>query len=142
MFSTLNFLLRGNCVPAKFVTASYLVFLCCCGNAQKQTDSLLYVVDTLSAEITSSACDSSYVTKKQNRQRKRSKTRKGVAALFAIALGPFGVHRMYLGTSEVVPLFYSLTLGGLMILPIVDLCCILFTKDIEVYKNNDKVIMW
>jgi len=49
---------------------------------------------------------------------------------------------MYLGTSEMVPLFYSLTLGGLMILPFVDLCCILFTKDIEVYKNNDKVIMW
>ena len=79
---------------------------------------------------------------KTKRKPKRAKIRKGVAILLAIALGPFGVHRLYLGTSELVPLFYSLTLGGLLILPIVDIFCILFSKDFEQYQMNDRVVMW
>ena len=76
------------------------------------------------------------------KQRKRTKIRRGVAVILAILLGPFGVHRLYLGTGELVPLAYTLTLGGLMILPLIDLFCILFTKDFEAYLNNEKVIMW
>ncbi|MFP5471634.1 MAG: NINE protein [Bacteroidia bacterium] len=65
-----------------------------------------------------------------------------VAAGLALALGPFGVHRLYLGTDFKVPIVYSLTFGCFFILPTIDFFVILFSKDIEKYKNNKRVIMW
>ena len=70
------------------------------------------------------------------------KNRKLKAALLAVFLGPFGVHRIYLGTSPNVPVVYSLTLGGLGILPLIDLISILTTKKLERYINQNRVIMW
>ena len=68
---------------------------------------------------------------------------KVVAAVLCIAVGPFGGHRLYLGTNEKVPIAYTLTLGGgLGILPIIDLGHIVFSKDISPYRGNNKVIMW
>ncbi|NQX92591.1 MAG: NINE protein [Flavobacteriales bacterium] len=68
---------------------------------------------------------------------------RAVAAITTVLLGPFGAHRIYLGTETKVPIFYTLTLGGgLGILPLIDLICILTTKDLEQYYNNPKVIMW
>ena len=80
--------------------------------------------------------------KRIERAKKRGRIRRGVAMLLTILLGPFGVHRLYLGTAEKIPLFYTLTLGGLMILPIIDMFCILFTKDIGKYINNESFLMW
>jgi TM2 domain-containing membrane protein YozV len=66
-----------------------------------------------------------------------------VAAMLTVGLGLFGVHRMYLGTDMKVPIIYVLTLGGgLGVLPMIDLLAILFTKDLEPYKDNGKVFMW
>jgi TM2 domain-containing membrane protein YozV len=66
-----------------------------------------------------------------------------VAAMLTVGLGLFGVHRMYLGTGMKVPIIYVLTLGGgLGVLPMIDLLAILFTKDLEPYKDNQKVFMW
>jgi len=110
------------------------------GQAQSQLDS--GSSQTGWVEMEDNSIDVSVYRPKTKRKPKRSKIRKSVAILLAIALGPFGVHRLYLGTSELTPLFYSLTLGGLMILPLIDIFCILFTKDLEKYKNNDRVIMW
>ena len=68
--------------------------------------------------------------------------KKWLAAVFAVTLGPFGVHRLYLGTSTKVPIFYTLTLGGgLGILPLIDLIAIL-TNDRHRFTNNERVIMW
>ncbi|MEX2380504.1 MAG: NINE protein [Vicingaceae bacterium] len=65
------------------------------------------------------------------------------AALLALFLGHFGVHRIYLGTSPNVPIVYSLTLGGgLGLLPLADFIFILTTKDLDAYSGNDKVFMW
>ena len=65
------------------------------------------------------------------------------AILLAIALGPFGVHRLYLGTHPRVPVIYTLTLGGgLGVLPIIDIIAIATTKDLDRFIQNDKVIMW
>lgn len=65
------------------------------------------------------------------------------ATLLAITLGAFGVHRLYLGTKPVVPVFYCLTLGGgFYILTLIDVGVILFSKDLEKYKDNDKIVMW
>lgn len=73
----------------------------------------------------------------------KPKFRKLKAVLLAVFLGHFGVHRIYLGTSENVPIVYSLTLGGgLGLLPFFDIIAILTTKDLDEYANNDKVFMW
>ncbi len=76
------------------------------------------------------------------KKKRRARIRRGVAVALAIFLGPFGVHRLYLGTSETVPLLYTITLGGLMLLPLIDIFCILFTKDLDKYLGNEQVIMW
>lgn len=68
--------------------------------------------------------------------------KKIVAALLCVSLGPFGMHRLYLGTSPQVAAAYSATLGGIGILPLVDLFAIIFTKDLSRFKNNNRVMMW
>ncbi|MFT7611707.1 MAG: TM2 domain-containing membrane protein YozV [Parvicellaceae bacterium] len=78
----------------------------------------------------------------KKKKRKRTRFRRGVAALLALFLGPFGVHRLYLGTGDFVPIFYTLTLGGLMILPLVDMFVMLFSKKFDQYIGNKSVIMW
>ena len=71
------------------------------------------------------------------------KFRKLKAVLLAVFLGHFGVHRIYLGTNENVPIVYSLTLGGgFGLLPLFDIIAILTTKDLDEYANNNKVFMW
>lgn len=73
----------------------------------------------------------------------KPKHRKLKAVLLALFLGHFGVHRIYLGTKENVPVVYSLTLGGgLGLLPLFDIIAILTTKDLEQFANNNKVFMW
>ena len=68
--------------------------------------------------------------------------KKATAVLLAVALGPFGVHRLYLGTHPRVPVVYSLTLGGVGLIPLADIVAILATKDIRVYEDNPRVFMW
>ncbi len=66
-----------------------------------------------------------------------------VAITLALFLGPFGVHRLYLGTSTKVPVIYALTIGGGMgILPLIDIFHLLFTKDISEYRKVPDVLMW
>jgi hypothetical protein len=60
----------------------------------------------------------------------------------AVTLGPFGAHRLYLGTTPKVPLLYGLTFGGFGVLVLIDLGHILFTKDLSVYRDSRQVLMW
>ena len=71
------------------------------------------------------------------------KRTKGGAILMAILTGPIGGHRLYLGSSTYVPIFYALTLGGgLGILPLIDIIAIATTKDLSLYENNGSILMW
>ncbi len=67
---------------------------------------------------------------------------RALAAVFALTLGPFGGHRLYLGTRPKVPLVYGLTFGGFGVLAVVDMAHILFTRDLSAYQGNDRVFMW
>ena len=67
---------------------------------------------------------------------------RALAAGLALALGPFGGHRIYLSTDPKVPVLYALTFGGFGVLVLVDLGHILFTKDLAAYVENDRVLMW
>ena len=65
------------------------------------------------------------------------------ASILALTLGPFGVHRLYLGTSPVVPVVYVATVGGAIgILPFIDFVVIVFSKDLSPYMNNNRIFMW
>ena len=70
------------------------------------------------------------------------KSKRFTAALLCLTLGPFGMHRLYLGTSAKVAAAYSITLGGIGLVPVIDLLLITFSKDLERFKNNENVIMW
>ncbi len=65
-----------------------------------------------------------------------------VVSLLAVFLGPFGAHRLYLGTNVKVAVIYGITFGGFGILPLLDLGHVLFSKDLDRYRDNDRVFMW
>ena len=70
------------------------------------------------------------------------KFKRGKAILFTVFTGLFGGHRIYFGTHHRTPIIYSVTLGGLGILPLVDLVNIIFTKDLSKFDNKTQIIMW
>jgi hypothetical protein len=70
------------------------------------------------------------------------KFKRGKAILFTVFTGLFGGHRIYFGTHHRTPIIYSITLGGLGILPLVDLINIIFTKDLSKFDNKTQIIMW
>jgi hypothetical protein len=66
-----------------------------------------------------------------------------VAILLCITLGPFGMHRLYLGTEPQVAAAYSVTLGGgFGFVTVVDLLYLVFSRDISRFRNNPNFIMW
>ena len=65
-----------------------------------------------------------------------------VSSLLAVTLGPFGAHRLYLGTRPRVAIVYGLTFGGFGVLVLMDLGHLLFSRDLEPFRNNDRVFMW
>jgi len=78
--------------------------------------------------------DSSATTKGENTRL--------VSSLLTVLLGPFGAHRLYLGTTPKVAVIYGVTFGGFGVLALLDLGHLLLTKDLERFTNNDRVFMW
>lgn len=70
------------------------------------------------------------------------KLKRGKAILFTIFTGFLGGHRIYFGTHHRTPIIYSITFGGLGILPLIDLVHIIFTKDLSRYEHKTQIIMW
>lgn len=69
--------------------------------------------------------------------------KKLVAMGLTLFLGHFGAHRIYLGTSTVIPIAYTLTLGGgFGFIPLADFIALAVTKDISRYEDNEKFFMW
>ncbi|MDG1477815.1 MAG: TM2 domain-containing protein [Vicingaceae bacterium] len=70
------------------------------------------------------------------------KFKRGKAILLTVFTGFLGGHRIYLGTHQRTPVLYSITLGGLGILPLIDMINIIFTKDLEKFEDTPQIIMW
>ena len=70
------------------------------------------------------------------------KFKRGKAILFTVFTGLFGGHRVYFGTHHRTPIIYSVTFGGLGILPLIDLVNIIFTKDLSKFEHKSQIIMW
>lgn len=72
----------------------------------------------------------------------RAENGRTVASVLALVLGPFGAHRLYLGTTPKVAVIYGITFAGFGTLVLLDLGHLLFSKDLEPFRNNDRVFMW
>lgn len=70
----------------------------------------------------------------------------GVAALLDFFLGGIGIHRMYLGSSNLMWLYYGITCCGIFgIVPLVDFIVIIvdgIDGNIGKYCNNSSYFMW
>ncbi len=105
---------------------------------------LLFLLIVLSMQISAITLPTDSVAV-DSMDTKPATTRKHVRAkaiIFTILTGPLGGHRIYLGTRPGAPIIYAVTLGGLGILPVIDLFNIIFTKDLSVFEQNKKIIMW
>ncbi len=71
-----------------------------------------------------------------------AENRRGVAIGLAALLGPFGAHRLYLGTTPKVAIIYGLTFGGFGVLVLIDLVHLITAKDLDRFKDSDRVLMW
>ncbi|MFN3876108.1 MAG: TM2 domain-containing protein [Flavobacteriales bacterium] len=67
---------------------------------------------------------------------------RAVAIGLAVLLGPFGAHRLYLGTTPKVAIVYGLTLGGFGVLALIDLVHLIVVRDLSPYCGSDRVLMW
>jgi len=106
-----------------------------------QTDSLISYSNDYQLSVVENR-DTNQISMTQKSEFKYRESKRFVAAVLCLTLGPFGMHRLYLGATPQVAAAYSVTLGAIGILPVVDLLLISFSKDISRFKNNGKVIMW
>lgn len=73
------------------------------------------------------------------------KKKKIISAMlaFPFPFGFMGAHRVMLGCKPWIPVVYMATFGGCFgLLPMIDFCVILFSKDIAQFENNPHVFMW
>lgn len=65
-----------------------------------------------------------------------------IAISLNIALGLFGLHRVFLGTDVIVPIFYTFTLGGGGVLWLADLVMLICKRDYSQFTDNPRLIMF
>jgi len=72
--------------------------------------------------------------------------KKSAFIAWALTYSIIGLHRVYLGTSTTTFIAYACTLGGFLVLDIVDfallLVAIIDSKSIDKYVGNDHLFMW
>jgi hypothetical protein len=105
-------------------------------NPIQLSEKQLVVLVNLNDEVNLALLDS------VNYDNEEVKFKRGKAIIFTVLTGLFGGHRIYFGTHHRTPIIYSVTLGGLGILPFIDLINIIFTKDLSKFDNKTQVIMW
>jgi TM2 domain-containing membrane protein YozV len=129
----IGYFAAGEAIASPAVSISYSQY-------QLIQSELVLQLDAELNQLTRFASDASPLTPNLEEEVKYKKLK---AILLGVALGHFGVHRIYLGTKPNVPIAYSLTLGGgFGLIPLVDVIALIATKDISKYENNDQFIMW
>ncbi|MDQ3047628.1 MAG: TM2 domain-containing protein [Bacteroidota bacterium] len=116
-------------------------------NSRAETDTIrIRIADTLHySEVISLDTELAELSLKNLPPDDELKKKKLVSALFAFPFpfGFMGAHRVMLGCKPWVPVVYVATFGGCFgLLPLIDFCVIVFSKDIEQFENNSQVFMW
>lgn len=126
----------------KHVFFFLLVFICC-GSLKASHGTETLIIDTLLlTELKVGEVIFSFAPDSAELGARPVKFKRGKAIIFTILTGLLGGHRIYLGTHHRTPIIYSITLGGLGILPFVDLINLIFTKDISKFEDKSQIIMW
>lgn len=131
-----------------FVLFLILIKPAIAANKDATTSPILIVVTENADTIRINSTGEEVTTSKQHQltnKKKSTENKKLVSAIlaFPFPFGLFGGHRIYLGTSPIVPIVYIATLGGCFgILPFIDFVVILVSKDVNEYTNNPKIFMW
>jgi len=68
--------------------------------------------------------------------------RRAVAIALAVLLGPFGAHRLYLGTTPKVAIAYGLTFGGFGVVALIDIVHLIVARDLDRFRDSDRILMW
>jgi TM2 domain-containing membrane protein YozV len=106
-------------------------------------DSTQLTNDSIKVETSLAASDSTILKKVSSNKSTRNKKIISALCAFPFPLGFVGAHRVMLGTKPWVPVVYVATFGGCFgLLPLIDFCVIVFSKDIEQYENNPNIFMW
>jgi hypothetical protein len=113
----------------------------CSFNGSAQHDSIFNNSTDYQLTIVENS-DTNQISSSKKSPIKYRESKRFMAAFLCLTLGPFGMHRLYLGSTPQVAAAYSVTLGAVGIVPVVDLLLITFSKDISRFKNNERVIMW
>lgn len=113
----------------------------CSFNGSAQNDSIFNNSTNYQLTILENS-DTIQISSSKKSPIKYRESKRFMAAFLCLTLGPFGMHRLYLGSTPQVAAAYSVTLGAVGIVPVVDLLLITFSKDISRFKNNERVIMW
>lgn len=106
-------------------------------------DSTVVSPDSIKIQIPLTLSDSTFHKKSASAKALRKKKIISALCAFPFPLGFVGAHRVMLGTKPWVPIVYVATFGGCFgLLPLIDFCVIVFSKDIEQYENNPNIFMW
>ena len=93
--------------------------------------------------LQSNSKDIALSTKDTLSDNQKKKKRITAFCAFPFPLGFVGAHRIMLGTKPWVPVVYVATFGGCFgLLPLIDFCVILLSKNPEEYENNPNIFMW
>jgi len=95
-----------------------------------------YTVDSLSLALASAPLSG------EGDDQVLKENHRAVAIALAVLLGPFGAHRLYLGTTPKVAVAYGLTFGGFGVVALIDLVHLIVVKDMGRFQNNDRILMW
>lgn len=133
----------------KYLFILFLLFFLT-GNSAKASDTsvnIKFLDETFFLKLQDSISNDFYVQVQSDYiaigvQGRQVKFKRGKAILFTVFTGLFGGHRIYFGTHQRTPIIYSITFGGLGILPLIDLVNIIFTKDLSKFEHKSQIIMW
>ncbi|MGB0887778.1 MAG: TM2 domain-containing protein [Vicingaceae bacterium] len=142
MYRAIN-ILRQRKDKLSLFNKNYIVFVCFClftMVTKANNGSLgLRTIDTYSLHQNINAIS---LTSEDSLTVKKVKFKRGKAILLTIFTGFLGGHRIYLGTHHRTPIIYSITFGGVGIIPFIDLIHIIFTKDLSKFEHKTQIIMW
>ncbi|OFY83431.1 MAG: hypothetical protein A3F72_20525 [Bacteroidetes bacterium RIFCSPLOWO2_12_FULL_35_15] len=106
-------------------------------------DSTVVFSDSIKIQNPLTLSDSAFHKKSASAKALRKKKIISSLCAFPFPLGFVGAHRVMLGTKPWVPIVYVATFGGCFgLLPLIDFCVIIFSKDIAQYENNPTIFMW
>lgn len=129
-----------------------LLLVCIAGFAYSSKASSIYQVDDAAIEATLSMAtpitpqfsDAAALMNPLSVQASSSDKNAWIAVILDLVVGGLAIHRVYLGGTPMLIVYYLITCGGIFgIVPLVDLVVLIINNnDISKYVGSNKFFMW